>query len=214
MRRIILGVVCVVLMSGAVRLAAQETFERPSPRYQIRNGDVINLVFPFSAEFNQTVAVQPDGFITLKVLGDLQGAGKTVPELTGLLREKYSSILRDPIITVELKEFEAPFFVAGGQVSRPGKYDLRGDITLTEAIAIAGGFNKDAKHSQVLIFRRSSDEWAEVKTIDAKKMLKGANLTDDIRLRSGDMVYVPEKTMAKIKPFLPMAAVRLFFEPF
>jgi protein involved in polysaccharide export with SLBB domain len=53
-----------------------------------------------------------------------------------------------------LKDFEKPYFVAGGRVARPGKYDLRGDTTVSQGIALAGGFLDSAKHSQVVLFRR------------------------------------------------------------
>ena len=103
-----------------------------------------------SPEFNQTaVAVQPDGFVTLRGVGDLKVAGQTVPELTETLRTAYSKILNDPAISVVLKDFEKPYFVAGGQVAKPGKYDMHGQITLIQAIEIAGGFQSSAKHSQV-----------------------------------------------------------------
>jgi hypothetical protein len=52
--------------------------------------------------------------------------------------------LHNPIINVVLKDFEKPYFIAGGQVAHPGKFDLRDDTTLTEAIAIAGGFTGKA----------------------------------------------------------------------
>src|SRR4051812_28116800 len=119
------------------------------PRYELQKSDVMELVFTFSPEFNQTVTIQPDGFITLKDAGDVQVAGLTIPQLIQKLRTAYSSILADPVITVTLKEFERPYFVADGQVTKPGKYELRGDTTLTQAIAMAGGFNDMAKHSQV-----------------------------------------------------------------
>src|SRR5437867_9660472 len=91
-------------------------------RYRLRSGDVLGLSFPFVPDFNQTVTVQPDGFITLRALGMLRVESMTVPELTDTLRTEYSTILQDPLVTVELKEFEKPYFVVAGEVERPGKY--------------------------------------------------------------------------------------------
>ena len=134
------------------------TFNDRYPRYKLRPGDMFDVSFELSPEFNQTVSVQPDGFITLRGVGDVRVQGQTVPELTETLRKAYGQILHDPLISVTLKDFEKPYFIADGQIGHPGKYDLRGDTTLTEAIAIAGGFNDSAKHSQVLLFRRVSDQ--------------------------------------------------------
>jgi polysaccharide biosynthesis/export protein len=96
-----------------------------------------------------------------------------------LLQTTYTKILHDPVINVVLKDFEKPYFIAGGEVSHPGKFDLRDDPTLTEAIAIAGGFTESSKHSQVLLFRRVSNDWLKSKVLNVKKMFQAGNLTED-----------------------------------
>jgi polysaccharide export outer membrane protein len=155
--------------------------------------------------------VQPDGFITLRGVGDIQVQGQTVPELTATLKTAYSKILNDPLISVILKDFEKPYFVADGQIGHPGKYDLRGDMTLTQAIAIAGGFLETAKHSQVLLFRKASEGWYSAQIINVKKMEQKGNLTEDPQLRPGDMLFVPKNKYSKIKPFIPMSNMGAFF---
>jgi polysaccharide export outer membrane protein len=183
-------------------------------RYHIAPGDTFDIIFELSPEFNQTaVAVQPDGFITLKGVGDLHVQGQTVPELNETLRGAYSKILNDPIISISLKDFEKPYFVVDGQVSKPGKYDLRGTVTLTQAIAIAGGFTDKARHSQVLLFRRVNSQWMHAELIDVKKMEKAGKLTEDVRLRPGDMMFVPKNTFSKISPFFPTGSMGTFFRP-
>ena len=177
--------------------------QQRNPRYLIRKGDVLDLNFPFTPEFNQTVTVQPDGYITLRGLGDLQVEGVTKPQLTEKLEKAYATILRQPVISVDLKDFEKPYFIAGGEVGKPGKYELRGDTTVTQAVALAGGFNSTAKHSQVLLFRRVSDQWVSVKKLNLKKMLGEANLAEDMHLEPGDMLFVPKNALSKIAPFIP-----------
>jgi polysaccharide export outer membrane protein len=178
-----------------------------NPRYTIRSADTFDVNFELSPEFNQSVTVQPDGFITLKGVGDVHVAGQTVPELTQTLRNAYDKILNDPLISVVLKDFERPYFTASGQLNHPGKYELRGNVTLTEAVAMAGGFNGDAKHSQVLLFRRVNDQWLEAKIFNVKQMLKAGNLGEDPMLRPGDQLFVPKSALSKIKPFIPNAGV-------
>ncbi len=189
--------------------AAPELRDR-YPRYKLRSGDVFDISFELSPEFNQTVSVQPDGFITLRGVGDVQVAGQTVPELTTTLRTAYDKILHDPLISITLKDFEKPYFIADGQVGRPGKYDLRGTTTLTEAIAMAGGFQESAKHSQVLLFRRVDDSWVSAKIFNVKKMEKSGNLGEDPTLHPGDMLFVPKNKFSKIKPFLPTSSMGTF----
>jgi len=190
-------------------------FQSRSPRYKIAPGDSFDLAFELSPEFNQTaVAVQPDGFVTLRGIGELKVQGMTVPELTQTLRTAYGKILNDPIISVNLKDFEKPYFVADGQVGHPGKYDLRGDTTLTQAVAIAGGFSNGSKASQVLLFRRVSDEWMEARIINVAKMHKSGSLKEDPLLHPGDMLFVPKTAFSKIERFLPSAQMGTMFKPY
>ena len=186
--------------------------QRGNRRYKIGKSDVIELKFPLIPEFNQTLTVHPDGFVTLHVAGDIRVEGKTMPELNEMLRSEYAKILQDPVFTVELKEFEQPHFIVSGQVDKPGKYELRGATTVTQAVALAGGFSDErAKHSQVLLFRGVSKDWVEVKVLDLKKMFQEADLSEDPRLKSGDMVFVPQNTISKIERFLPKPEVLFWF---
>ncbi|MFZ0759127.1 MAG: polysaccharide biosynthesis/export family protein [Candidatus Sulfotelmatobacter sp.] len=173
------------------------------PRYALEPGDSFDVSFDLSPEFNQSLTVQPDGYVTLRGVGDIHVAGLTVPQLTATLRTSYSKILNAPIISVVLKDFEKPYFTVDGQVGRPGKYDLRGDTTVTQALAIAGGVLSSAKHSQVLLFRRVSDQWVEARILNVKKMMKEGNLTEDAHLHPGDMLFVPKNAYSKIQPYLP-----------
>jgi polysaccharide export outer membrane protein len=181
-------------------------FHSRDARYHIQPGDTFDINFDLSPEFNQlAVAVQPDGFVTLHGIPDIKVQGKTVPELTEALQTAYSKILNNPQISVVLKDFQKPYFIADGQVARPGKYDLRSDTTLTEAIAMAGGFLDTAKHSQVVLFRKVDQNWTSAELIDVKKMESERNLREDPFLHPGDMLFVPKNRLSKIKPFLPSA---------
>jgi polysaccharide biosynthesis/export protein len=194
----------------ATKRANEPVLQTPNPRYLLRVGDVIEINFRFTPEFNQIVTIQPDGYISLRELADLNVAGKTTPELTQMLQKKYSGILKDPVIDVVLKDFEKPYFIAQGELGKPGKYELRGDTTVLQAIGIAGGINEKAKHSQVLLFRQISDQWVSVKKLDMKEMLATADLSEDLHLRPGDMIYVPKNTLSKIKDFLPKPSIGIY----
>lgn len=179
-------------------------FATRDPRYRIAASDSFDLTFPLSPEYNQlAVTVQPDGFVTFFAVGDIKVEGLTVPELTGAVRTAYGKILHDPIVSIVMKDFNKPYFIADGQVGHPGKYDLRAETTLTQAIAIAGGFTEDSKHSQVVLFRRVSDQWVSTQVIDVKKMESDKTLKEDPYLHPGDTVFVPKNRISKIKPFLP-----------
>ncbi len=185
---------------------------RRDNRYRLCASDVLAVGFPLTPEFDQTIAIQPDGSATLAGVGDVHLEGLTTEESIQAIRTAYSKVLRDPIVTVELKKFNEPYFIVGGQVRQPGKYDLHGYITATEAIAMAGGFNHDAKHSQVLLFRRVNDDWVEVKNLDLKRILQGRDLAEDPEIRSGDMLYVPQNAISKVKRLIPAYGVGTYYQ--
>lgn len=172
-------------------------------RYRLTPGDVVDVNFPYVGEFNQTVSVQPDGYIALRGIRDIHVAGLTVPELRQEVVEAYSSSLRDPVVTIVLKEFEKPYFVASGEVTHPGRYEIRGATTLTQALALAGGPTASAKQSAVVLFRRLGNELINVKMVDVQKMFASRNLSEDPVLRPGDLLFVSKSRMSSILPWIP-----------
>ena len=122
-------------------------------------------------------------------------------------------MLRDPEVTVRLKEFDHPFFIASGEVVHPGKYELRSDTTVAEAVAIAGGFTAQAKHSQVVLFRRVSRETVETRVLNEKDLLSNRNLGEDPHLRPGDFVFVPQNTISKLRKYMPLPNLGMYLNP-
>ncbi len=188
-------------------------FQQRDPRYHLRKSDVIEIKFKFSPEFDQTVTIQPDGFISLDGAGDIKVEDKTIPEVTEVVRHAYQGVLHQPVITVLLKDFEKPFFIAAGQVGHPGKYELRSDTTLIAALAIAGDVTTAAKHSQVVLFRHISSETVEARVFNVKQMLASRNLEEDPHLQPGDLVFVPQNKISKIQRYLPTASMGAYLSP-
>ena len=183
------------------------------PLYRLQKSDVLEIKFNFTSEFDQTLSIQPDGFITPRGLDELYAEGLTVAELRSAISQAYAATLHDPEVTITLKDFEKPYFIAAGAVARPGRYELRGDSTVTEGVALAGGFTEQAKHSQVVLFRRISQERTEARVLNVKQMLKARNLAEDFHLRTGDMLYVPQNTISKIRRYLPTSSLSTYVSP-
>jgi polysaccharide export outer membrane protein len=188
-------------------------FSQHDPRYTVRPDDIMEVTFEFSPEFNQTVTVQPDGFVALRGAGDVHVGGESVPEVTATIKNAYAKILNAPSVAVVLKDFQKPYFIAAGNVAKPGKYELRDDTTLTEAVAIAGGFDKDAKHSKVVLYRKVANDRMEGKVVDLKKMMASRDLSEDIHLQPGDMIFVPRSTFSKFERFIPTPGAGLGWMP-
>jgi polysaccharide biosynthesis/export protein len=185
--------------------------QRRYPRYQIDSGDILEIDFPYTPDFNQTVTVNPDGYISLRNAGGIHIAGETVPQVKKDIRDAYSKILRDPEVSITLKQFQNPYFLALGQVNKPGKYDLRGATTVAQAVAMAGGFTSNGKRNDIILFRRVSDNWVSATKVNLKHMLTSKNLSEDLQMHPGDMIFVPQNRLSKIKPFIKLPSLSYYF---
>ncbi len=182
--------------------ASAPKLEQRYPRYKIQNQDTLLLSFPLSPELNQTVTVQPDGFVNLQTAGSLHIQGMTVPEVAEAVKKAYTGILNNPIVNVDLEDYQKPSFTVSGQVGKPGQYDLRTETTVAEAIAVAGGLAPTAK-TQVLLFHRTSDDMFEVKKLNLKDVLTGKTPNEDPVVAAGDMIFVPEKFITNFRKYVP-----------
>src|SRR5436190_11234760 len=154
-----------IFTSATGAIAQQQTAPRlttvTEERYRLQPGDVLEVQYRYSPEFNQTVTVQPDGYVSLEIGGDLKVAGLTIEETRELILRKASTRLQDPVANIILKEFQKPYFVIAGEVMLPGKIEMRERVTALQAIMLAGGMKEGARSSQVVVFRRINTETAE-----------------------------------------------------
>jgi polysaccharide export outer membrane protein len=216
MRRKLFLTIALLIIAIPVAIRAQNP-PRLAPtteyRYQLKPGDVIEVQFRYSPEFNQTVTIQPDGYIALEITGDLKIAGMTVEQARQAILKKASVRLQDPVANVILKEFQRPFFVVAGEVTQPGKIEMRERVTAIQAIMLAGGLKETARSSQVIVFRQINSDMAEVKLLNLKSIRHTSDLENDLTLQPGDMVYVPRDKMSKVERFMRLASVAAFMAP-
>lgn len=219
---LILGAICATapaqtVQSGPVQTGTAQAVDAPRssdpntpalqerhPRYRVMPSDVLAISFPLSPEINQSVTIQPDGFITLANVGSIYVQGETVSQIIDTLTKAYAKILHDPIIGVDITNFQVPQFTVNGQVGKPGQFPLRIDTTVSEGIAVAGGFLPTAK-TQVFLFHRVSTDWVEVKKLNLKQLLNGKNVNEDFHLQAGDMIFVPDKFIGNFRKYVPYA---------
>jgi polysaccharide export outer membrane protein len=190
-------------------------FQDRYPRYRLVAGDIATISFPFNPELNQTIRVQPDGFVSLPEAPDVRAQGLTVKELQESIKQAYAPIIHDPVFTVTLTQFSSPFIIVGGRVRTPGRYDLHGNLTLLQAIEVAGGFTEESKHSQVWLYHAGLDgSPTQAKPIDVKAMLAKGSTAEDLVLKPGDMIYVPQNNFSKFKNVIvPKPVVGFSYRP-
>jgi polysaccharide export outer membrane protein len=180
------------------------------PLYRLQPSDVVEIDFVVAPEFNQTLTIQPDGYVMLKDAGMVEAQGLNMAEFSAAVQKAYRGYLHDPQVALTLKDFERPYFIVGGEVGKPGKYELRSDTTVAEAVEIAGGFTQQSKHSQVVLFRRVNDDLMETRLLNLKKMLKERSLKEDAHLRPGDLIFVPQNSISKIARFVSRPSASMY----
>jgi polysaccharide biosynthesis/export protein len=183
--------------------ASEPLLQEHHPHYVLQRQDVLLLTFPLSPELNQTITIQPDGYISLQNAGNVYVQGMTVPELVSAVRNAYNGILHNPIIDADVTDFQKPFFTVSGQVGKPGQYELRADITVAEALAVAGGMTMTTAKTQVFLFHRTTQNCFKVTKVNLKDILRGRKVTEDAMIQPGDMIYVPEKFIANFRKYVP-----------
>ena len=183
-------------------------------RYTLNPGDVIDIQYRYTPEFNQTVTIQPDGYISLEIGGDLKVSGRNLTQVRALILLKARERLASPELNVILKEFQKPFVVVAGEVGQPGKIEVRDKMTAIQAVLMAGGFKESAKSSQILVFRKLNSDTAEVRMLNFKTLKRTADLENDLTLQPGDMIMVPRDRLSKVERYVRLASIATIFNPF
>lgn len=184
------------------------------PLYTLHTGDVIALDYRFTPEFNQTVTVQPDGFVDLNIVGNIKVGGLTVNQVQNQIVNLASSRLNNPDLTITLKEFQHPYVVVAGEVLQPGRFELREDMTAMQAVMFAGGFKDSALDTKVYLFRRINGDMAEVKQLDLHNIKKTSDLERDSELMPGDMLLVTRNKLEHVAHFMKATNLGVYFNPF
>jgi len=182
-------------------------------RYVLHPGDVLDIQYRYTPEFNQTLTVQPDGFISLEIGGDVKVSGRNLEQVRNVILTKARTRLASPELIVVLKEFQKPYVVVAGEVVQPGKIEVREKLTAIQAVLLAGGFKDSAKSSQILVFRKLNAETAEVKTLNFKSLNRSLDLENDLPLQAGDMILVPRNRLSKFDRYVKIASLAAFVNP-
>lgn len=190
-------------------------FAARQARYRLQPSDVLELHYRYTPEFDQTVTLQPDGFVTLQIVGDIKLQGLSLEEAKTIIVNKAGLRLNTPELTLVLKDFEKPYFVVVGEVGNPGRFEMRGTINPIQAIAIAGGFKTaSAKHSQVILLRREGSDLAKTQILDLKAAMSATFSEQASDLRSGDVLVVPQNRISRIERFLKWGSIAIFLSQF
>jgi polysaccharide export outer membrane protein len=206
-----------VALAGAIALAActtvpklppapmepaESSFTANLPAYHIQVGDVLEVKLMLNPELNEEVTVRPDGHISTTAVPDAVAYGRTPSELSDSLRKVYSHDLQNPRLSVVVKSFAPTRVYVGGEVTTPGEFVTVGPtLTLSQAIARAGGTKLSSDDTSVFVIRRGPGDKPEFLSASWKELRQGRNADADIRLAPYDVVYVPKLGVAEVYQF-------------
>lgn len=176
-------------------------WDASEPAYQLFPGDEIELVVPSAPENNKVLTVQPDGRITLPLIGEMMVAARDLPDVRAEATRLYASQLRRPVVEMSLKAQPIKVFV-GGEVGTPAVYDMIGDGDALRAIIQAGGPKPSANLGRVIIIRRGAQGQAMMRTTNLNQAFRHGDQPDFVPLARGDVVYVPRTGVAKVGLFM------------
>jgi protein involved in polysaccharide export with SLBB domain len=177
------------------------TWTDAEPPYRLYPGDELDVQVPSAPELNKTVTVQPDGRISLPLIDPVMVADRSVVDAQAALSRAYARELLRPQVRIGVRTSPLKVFV-GGEVDKPGVYDMPGDINALQAVIMAGGFRTSAKRDDVLIIRRGPEGRAMMRSLNLVRGIRNPAGTDLVPLRRFDVVYVPRSNISNAGLFV------------
>ena len=179
------------LASAPVGTPAVIPSTEPQP-YTLQIGDVMDIKVMLNPEFNDQVAVRPDGMISTTVARDLRAFGRTPAQLQQDLEKLYSEQLVNPKVSVIIRSVAPARVYVTGEVNTPGEFVSIGpSLTLLQAISRAGGVKNSAGTDKIVIIRRGAGDKPQAYAANYMAAVSGSDPASDVRLAPYDVVYVP-----------------------
>ena len=174
--------------SQAAEPAVDPEFE--IERYQIQPEDVLDVFVWKEKDLTKKVTVQPDGGISLPLIGNVKAGGRTTSEVQKSITTALQEYIPDAVVTVSIRELKGMRIYVSGKVNAPGQFEIGRYIDVLQALALAGGPNAFADANNITIQRRNGAK-VEVYKFNYGQVHKGKKLEQNILLKPNDIVMVP-----------------------
>ena len=169
---------------------AKATVAADSDSYIIGPEDVLFIYVWKEENLSRTVPVRIDGMISIPLVDDIKAAGMTPLQLKEVLLAKLREFVETPDVTVIVTEANSYKIYVQGEVKNPGVFRLRTEISLVKLIIMAGGFTDWANQKKITIIRKEGGKESRIRA-NYKKIIDGDEGANDIILKSGDIVIIP-----------------------
>ena len=170
------------------RPALPSTGSQPDPSYRLGPEDQLRISVWDNKELTLDLVVRPDGKISMPLLQDVPAEGLTAGQLAADIQEGLSVFIVNPEVSVILLQVNAPKYYIIGYVLRPGTFPLRGDTSVLQALALAGGLTQFASPRSIKLIRATRGK-QDVRKINYYDIIESGE--GNYLLKSGDTIVVP-----------------------
>lgn len=165
-------------------------------------GDTIGVEVFRHSELTVSGSIDPTLRMTFPLIGRVQVGDRGLVQLQEDLTQRYAKYIVEPQVIIRVTAIASQKVTIVGEVANPGVYPLNRKVSLSELIAQCGGFTADARESKVLLFRRSKGSSPEAQTLNVARIFEKGDLSQDIALQNGDILYVPRDTLSDVAMFM------------
>jgi len=165
--------------------------------YLIGSQDILKIAVFEYPDLTTEVRVSEDGKITFPLLGEIEAKNLSTRQVEKVIAEKLatSKIVKDPQVSVFVQQYRGRKVTVIGEVVKPGQYEIVGPTSILDTISLAQGMSQNAGFL-LTVFRKEPDTNGSDVTkkimIDVDRLLNGGDLSQDIQLQNGDVIYVPK----------------------
>ena len=173
--------------------AAKQTWSAKSSsnEYKIGAGDVLEITIWKEPDLSREgVLVRTDGKISFPLLNDVQAAGLTPLEMKRNMEVGLKEFISNPFVTITVRSPESQKIYILGEVLNTGEYPLTKNLTVLQAFALAGGFTEWASKKEIILMRKE-DGKEKIYRINYKNIIKGKDLSQNLKLKADDTIIVP-----------------------
>lgn len=170
--------------------------------YKLQSGDEVEIRVLYNNDLSTVTRVLPDGTISAPIVGQIGATGKTPSEVAAAIAEGLSQYIVEPKVSLLVRKLAGNYVFVMGEVKSQGAYEVLGPLTVTQAIARAGGGTNAAKLNSVLVIRRTSPDTVVGMRVNVDWLLKNRVSSKDRTVRAYDIIYVPSTFIGKVDVFL------------
>ena len=163
----------------------------PAGSYLIGRDDVLSVHVWHQPDITSTVAVRPDGKISMPLIGEVEATGVTPIQLQERIAGKLRTFVKDPEVVVVVQQVNSKKFNILGEVQKPGSYPLTARLRVLDAIALGGGFRDFAGVTKIYVLRNGLDGEQHRIKFNYKQVIHGEDPDQNIELKPGDTIIVP-----------------------